>query len=233
MASNPALALTGDEWRAQFMNWIERGDPKSLLQANIFFDLRALWGNAELAVTLHRDVLANASINKRFLKQLSDNAREVEPPLNWLGNLSATDDVDGVAVIDLKRFGVRPFVDAARVLALANARPETSTIERLQALQVAARAKKRAFSGDHDAADIRIVFSSIECFNACRVYLGPQGIFELGIAQREDEGTALAGTFQRADHVSSPRASGSGQWRHGGAATGGGGNADRRKRSAC
>lgn len=151
MASNPALALTGDEWRAQFMNWIERGDPKSLLQANIFFDLRALWGNAELAVTLHRDVLANASINKRFLKQLSDNAREVEPPLNWLGNLSATDDVDGVAVIDLKRFGVRPFVDAARVLALANARPETSTIERLQALQTVGKLTSREVSEWRDA----------------------------------------------------------------------------------
>jgi len=151
MASNPALALTLDEWRAQFTNWIERGDPKSLLQANIFFDLRALWGNAELASTLQSDVLAHASGNKRFLKQLSDNAREVEPPLNWLGNLSATDEVEGVAVVDLKRFGVRPFVDAARVLALASARPETNTIERLQALQVAGKLTSRELSEWRDA----------------------------------------------------------------------------------
>lgn len=151
MASNPALALTLDEWRTQFMSWIERGDPKSLLQANIFFDLRALWGNAELAAHLQRDVLANASINKRFLKQLSDNAREVEPPLNWLGNLSATDDVNGVAVVDLKRFGVRPFVDAARVLALANARPETNTIERLQALQTVGKLTSREVTEWRDA----------------------------------------------------------------------------------
>ena len=151
MASNPALALTLDEWRAQFTDWIERGDPNSLLQANIFFDLRALWGNAELATTLQRDVLAEASGNKRFLKQLSDNAREVEPPLNWLGKLSATDEVEGVAVVDLKRFGVRPFVDAARVLALASARPETNTIERLQALQVAGKLTSRELSEWRDA----------------------------------------------------------------------------------
>ena len=151
MASNPALALSIDEWRAQFMDWIERGDPKSLLQANIFFDLRALWGNAELAAALQRDVLANASLNKRFLKQLSDNARAVEPPLDWLGNLSATHDVDGVAVVDLKRFGVRPFVDAARVLALANARPETSTIKRLQALQTIGKLTRREVSEWRDA----------------------------------------------------------------------------------
>lgn len=151
MASNPALALTLDQWRAQFMNWIERGDPKSLLQANIFFDLRALWGNTDLAATLQRDVLAHASVNKRFLKQLSDNARDVEPPLNWLGNLSATDEVNGVAVVDLKRFGVRPFVDAARVLALANALPETNTIERLQALQRAGKLTSREIGEWRDA----------------------------------------------------------------------------------
>lgn len=151
MASNPALALTLDEWRGQFTNWLERGDPKSLLQANIFFDLRALWGNAELASTLQRDVLAHASANQRFLKQLADNAREVEPPLNWLGNLSATDEVDGAAVVDLKRFGIRPFVDAARVLALASACAETNTVERLQALQKIGKLTSREVSEWRDA----------------------------------------------------------------------------------
>ena len=151
MASNPALALTFDEWRGQFTNWLERGDPKSLLQANIFFDLRALWGNAELASTLQRDVLAHASANQRFLKQLADNAREVEPPLNWLGNLSATDEVDGAAVVDLKRFGIRPFVDAARVLALASACAETNTVERLQALQKIGKLTSREVSEWRDA----------------------------------------------------------------------------------
>ncbi|TAG47053.1 MAG: CBS domain-containing protein [Betaproteobacteria bacterium] len=134
MASNPALALTVDDWIARFAEWTERGDPESLLQANIFFDLRPLWGDAALANQLQAQVLETASANQRFLKQLSDNAQSVEPPLNWLGNLSATAEVNARQVIDLKRFGVRPFVDAARVLALAHQVPATNTIERLQAV---------------------------------------------------------------------------------------------------
>jgi CBS domain-containing protein len=134
MASNPALALSVAEWQARFFDWIERGDPTSLLQANIFFDLRPLWGDAQLAHSLHTTILGAAAKNQRFLKQLSDNALATEPPLNWLGNLSATAEVGGRQIVDLKRFGVRPFVDAARVLALAHEVVATNTVERLQAL---------------------------------------------------------------------------------------------------
>jgi CBS domain-containing protein len=141
MASNPDLALVAHAWEARFAEWIDRGDPQSLLQANIFFDLRALWGNTQLASDLQAKILARAAANQRFLKQLSDNALDTEPPLNWLGNLSATAEVNGKQVIDLKRFGVRPFVDAARVLALAHEIVATNTVERLNAL--AAKEKVR------------------------------------------------------------------------------------------
>jgi CBS domain-containing protein len=134
MASNPELALDGRAWEARFVEWIDRGDPQSLLQANIFFDLRALWGATSLACDLQTRILKAAAANQRFLKQLSDNALATEPPLNWLGNLSATAEVNGKQVIDLKKFGVRPFVDAARVLALAHEVVATNTVERLQAL---------------------------------------------------------------------------------------------------
>lgn len=151
MAGNPAFALGVDEWRAQFTTWIERGDPQSLLQANIFFDMRPLWGDSTLAAAVQRDVLARAAANERFLKQLAHNALAVEPPLNWLGNLSATADVNGERVIDLKRFGVRPFVDAARVLALAHAVPATNTVERLRTLAEQGKLNAREVTEWNDA----------------------------------------------------------------------------------
>jgi CBS domain-containing protein len=134
MASNPDLALSSEQWQARFFDWIERGAPTSLLQANIFFDLRPLWGDTQLAHSLQTTILGAAAKNQRFLKQLSDNALATEPPLNWLGNLSATAEVGGRQIVDLKRYGVRPFVDAARVLALAHEIEATNTVERLQAL---------------------------------------------------------------------------------------------------
>ena len=45
MASNPRWCASLPEWKAAFANWIDRGDPDSLLAASIFFDFRALWGD--------------------------------------------------------------------------------------------------------------------------------------------------------------------------------------------
>jgi CBS domain-containing protein len=151
MACNPELALTVPVWIARFSEWIDRGNPDSLLQANIFFDMRSLWGNESLAENVQREVLSRVQVNSRFLKQLSDSALSSEPPLNWLGNISATDEIDGRQIIDLKRYGVRQFVDAARVLALANAVPATNTVERLQALAAAEKLKANEVSEWTDA----------------------------------------------------------------------------------
>ena len=46
--ATPELTLTYAGWEEMFMRWIDRGDPQSLLEANIFFDFRALWGEAAL-----------------------------------------------------------------------------------------------------------------------------------------------------------------------------------------
>src|SRR6266496_379917 len=44
MAMNPRWCASLAEWKESFANWIDRGDPTSLLAASIFFDFRALWG---------------------------------------------------------------------------------------------------------------------------------------------------------------------------------------------
>ena len=131
MAMNPRWCASLDEWKASFAGWIDRGDPKSLLAANIFFDFRALWGEPRLADALRADIAARAQTNSRFLKQMSDNALNNRPPLNWRGELQAAEDDSGVEGIDLKMSGSVPFVDAARIFALAAGDPATNTVERL------------------------------------------------------------------------------------------------------
>ena len=44
MAMNPRWCASLDEWKAAFANWIDRGDPDSLLAASIFFDFRRVVG---------------------------------------------------------------------------------------------------------------------------------------------------------------------------------------------
>ena len=134
MASNPKWCLDQEGWRALFDAWIERGDPQSLLHSSIFFDFRPIAGREELARTLRAHVAAAARANSRFLKQMSDNALRNTPPSSWtagsIGQLFAAQ----ASEVDLKMRGAVPFVDGARLLALAHGVEATGTAARFAAL---------------------------------------------------------------------------------------------------
>lgn len=126
MAMNPRWCLTLQEWRRVFDDWIRNPLPEALLNAAIFFDFRTLAGEARLAGTLRDAVLAQTRANRTFLRALTRAALESAPPLGLLKDFSSDE-------IDLKAQGVRPFVDAARVLALGDGIAETGTAPRLRA----------------------------------------------------------------------------------------------------
>jgi CBS domain-containing protein len=132
MAMNPRWCATLDEWEAAFVNWIDRGDPDSLLAASVFFDFRPLWGDTSLADRLRSAITEHARANARFLKQMSDNALANRPPLNWRGELQAAADASGKPGIDLKMSGSVPFVDGARIYALATGVTAAGTVARLE-----------------------------------------------------------------------------------------------------
>jgi CBS domain-containing protein len=125
MAMNPRWCASLAEWQGAFARWIDRGDPKALLAASIFFDLRPLWGELGLGDTLRAGVTERAKANPRFLKQLADNALANRPPLSWWGELTPG------AAIDLKMSASVPIVDGARIYALAAGVPATNTVDRL------------------------------------------------------------------------------------------------------
>jgi CBS domain-containing protein len=126
MARNPRWCLKPDEWRAVFDGWIRNTGAQALLNASIFFDFRALAGDARLAGALRTAVLEQTRGNRAFCRALAETALQTRPPLGLLADFSADE-------LDLKALGARPFVDAARVLALAAGAPETGTAERLRA----------------------------------------------------------------------------------------------------
>ncbi len=126
MARNPRWCLTPAEWRRVFDGWIRNNDPQALLNASVFFDFRPLAGEARLAGTLREAVLAQTKANRTFCRAMAEAALQTRPPLGLLADFSADE-------LDLKALGARPFVDAARVLALAAGSPETATAARLQA----------------------------------------------------------------------------------------------------
>ena len=131
MASTQAWCRTRQEWQAQVAQWIERGSPEDLLNAAIFFDMRALAGQSAWASDLQAGVLRQVQANPRFLRQWVDNHLLSGVALHWHGGL-AVDKVGGRETIDIKRSGTAIVVDAARILALSCGLSAVSTPQRLR-----------------------------------------------------------------------------------------------------
>ncbi|MDD2742390.1 MAG: DUF294 nucleotidyltransferase-like domain-containing protein [Rhodocyclaceae bacterium] len=130
MAGNPAWCLSLDEWKTQFIDWVRRPEPTALLNASIFFDLRPLYGDPALAEDLRTLLLAMTTDTPAFLHLMAANAIQAEVPLSFLGEVSdGGKSGDG---IDLKKYGSRIFVDAARIFALAHGARSVNTTERLR-----------------------------------------------------------------------------------------------------
>jgi CBS domain-containing protein len=132
MASNPKLCLSLEEWKHKIRGWVERPEPVALLDAAICFDFRALHGDATLASELREWIHPLARANPAFLRLMAENALESRPPLGVIRDFATDDDATPHAV-NLKLKGARPFIDAARIYALAQGLSETNTAARLNA----------------------------------------------------------------------------------------------------
>ena len=74
-----------------------------------------------------------------FLRLMAENALQTRPPLGKWRDFATEDAPNAPKTINLKLYGVRPFVDTARILALARGLPQTTTAERLRAAARPAR----------------------------------------------------------------------------------------------
>jgi CBS domain-containing protein len=133
MASNPECCLSLNEWKSRFERWIEQGTPEHLLKATIFFDFRPLCGDDKEIESLREWLLAKTEKNSRFRRQLAENSMHIRPPLGLFGEFKLTHGGEHAHTLDLKVQGLTPFVDAARIIALAHRIAESNTDARLQA----------------------------------------------------------------------------------------------------
>ncbi|MFA6443638.1 MAG: putative nucleotidyltransferase substrate binding domain-containing protein, partial [Sterolibacterium sp.] len=147
MAGNPELCLSLTEWRDKFSSWLHAASPQALLNASIFFDLRPIFGADSLADTLREWLLARTGGASLFLRFMAGNAMLAPPPLGIVRDFVYQKNREFPHTIDLKAYGSRPFVDAARIFALANGISHTSTVQRLRAV-----AERMEFARDDVAA---------------------------------------------------------------------------------
>ena len=137
MASNPELCLSVAEWQAKMEGWLHNSEPKALLDATICLDFRALHGDGRLASVLRDWLLGRTRTAANFLRLMAENALQARPPLGKWRDFATEDAPNAPRTINLKLHGVRPFVDTARIMALARGLPQTATAERLRAASAA------------------------------------------------------------------------------------------------
>jgi CBS domain-containing protein len=134
MASNSAWCLSLDEWKHKFAGWIAVPEPEARLNATIFFDFRPLYGVDALASDLRNWLLVHVAGCNVFLTGMAIEALQHEPPLGMFGRFRY-DDAMHPGRLNLKTRGVRIFVDAARIFALAHGCPATNTAQRLRGIR--------------------------------------------------------------------------------------------------
>jgi CBS domain-containing protein len=134
MAGNPELCLSRQEWSRRFAGFIHEATPENLLGSSIYFDLRSVWGPTEGCEHLRSELLERVAGNSLFQRMLAENALRQRPPVGRFRDFVVARSGADKDTLDLKVQGLTPFVDGARLLALANGVGAVGTLERLRAL---------------------------------------------------------------------------------------------------
>ncbi|WP_417312170.1 putative nucleotidyltransferase substrate binding domain-containing protein [Ectopseudomonas khazarica] len=134
MAGNPELCLSRQEWSRRFAGFVDEATPENLLGSSIYFDLRTIWGPDTGCEQLRTALLERVASNSLFQKMLAENALRQRPPVGRFRDFVVARSGADKDTLDLKVQGLTPFVDGARLLALANGISSVGTLERLRAL---------------------------------------------------------------------------------------------------
>lgn len=133
MASNHQWCLSQQEWRQNFTRWIESATPETILELNVFFDIRSTYGHATLVDGLQSHIQSVLTAQPEFLSIYAQNCLSYCVPLDINGEL-VTEKHDGKNSINLKEC-LRPMEIFCRLYALHYDIREISTIGRFRELQ--------------------------------------------------------------------------------------------------
>ncbi|GGJ04701.1 cyclic nucleotide-binding protein [Shewanella hanedai] len=134
MAQNPKWRMSLSQWQSKFARWVDTPEPKALMHASIFFDMRSVFGPSSLFDSLQDKVLANTKGNDIFLAGMANNSLVESPPLGFFKKFVLERDGSEVKGIDLKHKGNALINDIARVYALSAGIKEVNTAKRIRAL---------------------------------------------------------------------------------------------------
>jgi CBS domain-containing protein len=133
MASTARWRKSLGAWRQEFDDWMGHADAQKARLATNLFDFRPIHGDFALALALRRHVVSHSPQQRSFLAYLVANDAATPVPLGLFRQFVVARSGAHAGELDLKRDGLLPLVDAARLIALAAGVSEVATVGRLQA----------------------------------------------------------------------------------------------------
>ena len=133
MAKNPKWCQPISVWEKNFSDWINTGDPQDLLEINIFFDFRSVFGQQALADRLRKHLHQTSKGRAVFFQNLARNVLLYKPPIGFLGKILVSSSGEHPDTFNIKN-AMMPIISFARIYALQNGIEETNTLERIHHL---------------------------------------------------------------------------------------------------
>jgi len=144
MAQNPAWCQPLSVWKKYFTQWITKAEPQDLVDVQIFFDFRCIYGAEGLTQELKKHIDETIKTNTAFLGHMAHGSIAYKIPLTIFGKIQTAED--HVNSLDIKN-PIRVLVSLIRLYSVQNNLVETNTIRRLRELY-----EKKLFSSSfyHD-----------------------------------------------------------------------------------
>lgn len=133
MAKNPKWCQPISTWKEYFHSWVVNSDQQDLINLNIFFDFRTVYGETELTENLRKYLFNIVEGQAGFFQHLVKNSLVHKPPVGLLGNIVLESKGDHRETFDIKS-AIMPISDFCRIYALKNKISAVNSIERLEGL---------------------------------------------------------------------------------------------------
>jgi CBS domain-containing protein len=133
MVRNPVWSKPLSDYLADFRNWITLPDNTSHLNVAIFYDARAVAGDAQLLTKAKTTLIEMVRGERAFLAHFARAIDAFATPIGLFKSLITTEG-NGDA-LDLKKGGIFPIVHGVRSLALEHGLMETATDKRIVRLR--------------------------------------------------------------------------------------------------
>ena len=134
MASNPQWCQSLSAWKDYFTGWVRVPDPKAVLNSNIFFDFREIYGDFSIAAELRTHV--RELLEPRpglFFRLVAQEVVRQRLPVGLFGGVAVATRGKREDVFDIK-LPISRISDLARLHALWHGVEPPNTLERLRQL---------------------------------------------------------------------------------------------------